>query len=112
MSFPILCNTDYVVVFIFSLKYISHPVPSPDLSFQPDEHLEVYVSTSENPHHFWIQILGLDKLTAEMSRFYNNGTLQVSHCLCSLDAKQVKTGKDYFVLSNKTCTFVSRCVPQ
>ncbi|XP_014013604.1 tudor and KH domain-containing protein isoform X2 [Salmo salar] len=56
-------------------------IPSPDLSFQPDEHLEVYVSASENPHHFWIQILGvrslqLDKLTAEMSRFYNNGTLQ------------------------------------
>lgn len=81
MSFPILCNTDYVVVFIFSLKYISHPVPSPDLSFQPDEHLEVYVSTSENPHHFWIQILGLDKLTAEMSRFYSKGTRQVSHTL-------------------------------
>ncbi|XP_021420383.2 tudor and KH domain-containing protein isoform X3 [Oncorhynchus mykiss] len=56
-------------------------IPSPDLSFQPDEHLEVYVSASENPHHFWIQILGvrslqLDKLTAEMSRFYSNGTLQ------------------------------------
>ncbi|XP_055731610.1 tudor and KH domain-containing protein isoform X2 [Salvelinus fontinalis] len=56
-------------------------ISSPDLSFQPDEHLEVYVSASENPHHFWIQILGvrslqLDKLTAEMSRFYSNGTLQ------------------------------------
>lgn len=55
-------------------------IPSPDLSFQPDEHLEVYVSASENPHHFWIQILGvrslqLDKLTEEMSRFYSNGTL-------------------------------------
>lgn len=55
-------------------------IPSPDLSFQPDEHLEVYVSASENPHHFWIQILGvrslqLDKLTQEMSRFYGNGTL-------------------------------------
>ncbi|KAL0984077.1 hypothetical protein UPYG_G00136760 [Umbra pygmaea] len=56
-------------------------IPSPDLSFQPDEHLEVYVSASENPNHFWIQILGvrslqLDKLTQEMSRFYNNGNLQ------------------------------------
>ncbi|KAM3860004.1 tudor and KH domain-containing protein [Diretmus argenteus] len=54
-------------------------IPSPDLSFQPDEHLEVYVSAVENPNHFWIQILGvrslqLDKLTEEMSRFYNNGS--------------------------------------
>ncbi|KAI9523826.1 hypothetical protein NQZ68_024348 [Dissostichus eleginoides] len=52
-------------------------IPSPDLSFQPDEHLEVYVSASENPNHFWIQILGvrslqLDKLTEEMTRFYNS----------------------------------------
>lgn len=57
---------------------LCHPVPSPDLSFQPDEHLEVYVSASENPNHFWIQILGvrslqLDKLTEEMTRFYNSG---------------------------------------
>ncbi|KAK6301842.1 hypothetical protein J4Q44_G00278950 [Coregonus suidteri] len=51
-------------------------IPSPDLRFQPDGHLQVYVSASENPHHFWIQILGLDKLSAEMSRFYSNGTLQ------------------------------------
>ncbi|KAM9817671.1 tudor and KH domain-containing protein [Neosynchiropus ocellatus] len=53
-------------------------IPSPDLSFQPDEHLEVYVSASENPNHFWIQILGvrslqLDKLTKEMSHFYTSG---------------------------------------
>ncbi|XP_008287587.1 tudor and KH domain-containing protein isoform X2 [Stegastes partitus] len=53
-------------------------IPSPDLSFQPDEHLEVYLSASENPNHFWIQILGvrslqLDKLTEEMNRFYNSG---------------------------------------
>uniref|UniRef100_A0A3Q1JU82 Tudor domain-containing protein n=1 Tax=Anabas testudineus TaxID=64144 RepID=A0A3Q1JU82_ANATE len=53
-------------------------IPSPDLSFQPDEHLEVYISASENPNHFWIQILGvrslqLDKLTEEMNRFYNSG---------------------------------------
>ncbi|XP_068438561.1 tudor and KH domain-containing protein [Clinocottus analis] len=53
-------------------------IPSPDLSFQPDEHLEVYVSASENPNHFWIQILGvrslqLDKLMGEMNRFYNSG---------------------------------------
>ncbi|XP_035998298.1 tudor and KH domain-containing protein isoform X1 [Fundulus heteroclitus] len=52
-------------------------IPSPDLSFQPDEHFEVYVSASENPNHFWIQILGvrslqLDKLTEEMSSFYTN----------------------------------------
>ncbi|XP_061564627.1 tudor and KH domain-containing protein isoform X2 [Cololabis saira] len=53
-------------------------ISSPDLSFQPDEHLEVYVSASENPNHFWIQILGvrslqLDKLTEEMNRFYSSG---------------------------------------
>lgn len=59
------------------------PVPSPDLSFQPGEHLEVYVSASENPQHFWIQIIGvrslqLDKLTTEMSRFYKGDTLHVS----------------------------------
>ncbi|XP_031699918.1 tudor and KH domain-containing protein isoform X2 [Anarrhichthys ocellatus] len=62
-----------------SLSEISKfEIPSPDLSFQPDEHLEVYVSASENPNHFWIQILGvrslqLDKLTEEMTRFYNSG---------------------------------------
>ncbi|KAE8284561.1 Tudor and KH domain-containing protein Tudor domain-containing protein 2 [Larimichthys crocea] len=61
-----------------SLSEISKfEIPSPDLSFQPDEHLEVYVSAYENPNHFWIQILGvrslqLDKLTEEMNRFYNS----------------------------------------
>uniref|UniRef100_A0A8C8RS86 Tudor and KH domain containing n=1 Tax=Pelusios castaneus TaxID=367368 RepID=A0A8C8RS86_9SAUR len=49
--------------------------PSPDFSFHADEHLEVYVSASENPNHFWIQIIGsrslqLDKLTCEMSQYY------------------------------------------
>ncbi|XP_040033376.2 tudor and KH domain-containing protein isoform X2 [Gasterosteus aculeatus] len=63
-----------------SLSEISKfEIPSPDLSFQPDEHLEVYVSASENPNHFWIQILGvrslqLDKLTKEMTRFYSSGS--------------------------------------
>uniref|UniRef100_A0A8C6T5S0 Tudor and KH domain containing n=1 Tax=Neogobius melanostomus TaxID=47308 RepID=A0A8C6T5S0_9GOBI len=62
-----------------SLAQISKfEIPSPDLSFQPDEHLEVYVSASENPNHFWIQILGvrsiqLDKLIEEMTRFYSSG---------------------------------------
>ncbi|NXN22753.1 TDRKH protein, partial [Nycticryphes semicollaris] len=47
----------------------------PDFSFQADEHLEVYVSAAENPHHFWVQIVGhrslqLDKLTAEMGQYY------------------------------------------
>ncbi|XP_041819344.1 tudor and KH domain-containing protein isoform X1 [Chelmon rostratus] len=61
-----------------SLSEISKfEIPSPDLSFQPDEHLEVYVSAFENPNHFWIQILGvrslqLDKLIEEMNRFYNS----------------------------------------
>ncbi|KAF7705489.1 tudor and KH domain-containing protein isoform X3 [Silurus meridionalis] len=62
------------------LEYSKFEIPSPDLSFQPGEHLEVYVSASENPQHFWIQIIGvrslqLDKLTTEMSRFYNGDTL-------------------------------------
>ncbi|KAM6112583.1 tudor and KH domain-containing protein [Phoenicopterus ruber ruber] len=53
-------------------------VPSPDFSFQADEHLEVYVSAAENPDHFWIQIVGhrslqLDKLTAEMRQHYCGG---------------------------------------
>ncbi|XP_027033305.1 tudor and KH domain-containing protein isoform X3 [Tachysurus fulvidraco] len=61
------------------LEYSKFEIPSPDLSFQPGEHLEVYVSASENPQHFWIQIIGvrslqLDKLTKEMSRFYNGDT--------------------------------------
>ncbi|KAK2821062.1 hypothetical protein Q5P01_024021 [Channa striata] len=65
---------------IESLSEISKfEIPSPDLSFQPDEHLEVYVSASENPNHFWIQILGvrslqLDKLIEEMNRFYTSGS--------------------------------------
>ncbi|KAF5907386.1 tudor and KH domain-containing protein isoform X1 [Clarias magur] len=62
------------------LEYSKFEIPSPDLSFHPGEHLEVYVSASENPQHFWIQIIGvrslqLDKLTTEMSRFYNGDTL-------------------------------------
>ncbi|XP_066522670.1 tudor and KH domain-containing protein isoform X2 [Hoplias malabaricus] len=63
------------------LEISKFEIPSPDLSFQPGEHLEVYVSAYENPQHFWIQIIGvrslqLDKLTAEMSRYYNGDTLQ------------------------------------
>lgn len=71
-----------------SLSEISKfEIPSPDLSFQPDEHLEVYVSASENPNHFWIQILGvrslqLDKLTKEMNRFYTG---------CNLTEQKVET---------------------
>uniref|UniRef100_H3CBW0 Tudor and KH domain containing n=1 Tax=Tetraodon nigroviridis TaxID=99883 RepID=H3CBW0_TETNG len=58
-------------------KFEKTSQPRPD--FQPDEHLEVYVSASENPNHFWIQILGvrsllLDKLTEEMNHFYNNSS--------------------------------------
>lgn len=72
----------YKDLVLFSL-YVCPPVPSPDLSFQPDEHLEVYVSAYENPNHFWIQILGvrslqLDKLTGEMNRFYTSGSPTVS----------------------------------
>ncbi|XP_014453257.2 tudor and KH domain-containing protein isoform X1 [Alligator mississippiensis] len=52
-------------------------VPSPDFSFHADEHLEVYVSASENPNHFWVQIVGnrslqLDKLNCEMAHYYQS----------------------------------------
>ncbi|XP_027717278.1 tudor and KH domain-containing protein-like isoform X1 [Vombatus ursinus] len=52
-------------------------IPSPDFSFHADEYLEVYVSASENPNHFWIQIIGsrslqLDKLVNEMTQYYEN----------------------------------------
>uniref|UniRef100_A0A8C5QV40 Tudor and KH domain containing n=1 Tax=Leptobrachium leishanense TaxID=445787 RepID=A0A8C5QV40_9ANUR len=47
-------------------------VPSPDFNFQVDKYVDVYVSASENPQHFWIQIQGsrssqLDKLSVEMN---------------------------------------------
>ncbi|XP_073420739.1 tudor and KH domain-containing protein isoform X2 [Dendrobates tinctorius] len=50
-------------------------VPSPDFSFRADEYVDVYVSATEKPEHFWIQILGsrssqLEKLTTEMSDHY------------------------------------------
>ncbi|XP_062858999.1 tudor and KH domain-containing protein [Trichomycterus rosablanca] len=66
---------------VLPLEFSKFEIPSPDLSFQPGEHLEVYVSASENPQHFWIQIIGvrslqLDKLTTEMSRFYSGDALQ------------------------------------
>ncbi|KAI4590305.1 hypothetical protein MJG53_001354 [Ovis ammon polii x Ovis aries] len=52
-------------------------IPSPDFSFHADEFLEVYVSASEHPNHFWIQIIGsrslqLDKLVNEMTQHYQN----------------------------------------
>ncbi|XP_032871822.1 tudor and KH domain-containing protein [Amblyraja radiata] len=60
-------------------QHTKFEIPSPDFSFLADEHLEVYVSASENPGHFWIQILGsrclqLDNLCSEMSRYYNNSS--------------------------------------
>ncbi|XP_077012106.1 tudor and KH domain-containing protein isoform X2 [Tamandua tetradactyla] len=52
-------------------------IPSPDFSFHADEYLDVYVSASEHPNHFWIQIIGsrslqLDKLVGEMTQHYEN----------------------------------------
>uniref|UniRef100_A0A673A8N0 Tudor and KH domain containing n=1 Tax=Sphaeramia orbicularis TaxID=375764 RepID=A0A673A8N0_9TELE len=42
-----------------SLSEISKfEIPSPDLSFQPDEHLECLRFCIREPNHFWIQILG------------------------------------------------------
>ncbi|XP_053447533.1 tudor and KH domain-containing protein [Nycticebus coucang] len=54
-----------------------YEIPSPDFSFHADEYLEVYVSASEHPNHFWIQIIGsrslqLDKLVNEMTQHYEN----------------------------------------
>ncbi|XP_066560943.1 tudor and KH domain-containing protein isoform X2 [Amia ocellicauda] len=73
-------DTDHTSSESSPLSISKFEIPSPDLSFQPDEHLEVYVSAVENPQHFWIQILGvrslqLDKLTNEMSHYYNNQAL-------------------------------------
>ncbi|EGV92298.1 Tudor and KH domain-containing protein [Cricetulus griseus] len=50
-------------------------VPSPDLIFHTDEYLEVYVSASEHPNQFWIQIIGshslqLDQFAIEMTQYY------------------------------------------
>lgn len=61
-----------------SLALLSPSVPSPDFSIHANEHLEVYVSASENPGHFWIQIIGsralqLDKLAREMTQYYESG---------------------------------------
>lgn len=55
--------------------YSRLPVPSPDFNFRAGEYVEICVSATENPKHFWFQILGsrasqLDKLTTEMSDFY------------------------------------------
>uniref|UniRef100_A0A8C5T0Y3 Tudor and KH domain containing n=1 Tax=Laticauda laticaudata TaxID=8630 RepID=A0A8C5T0Y3_LATLA len=56
---------------------------SPGFNIRPKDHLEVYVSASENPSHFWIQIintkaLSLDKLVQEMTKYYetNDGELE------------------------------------
>lgn len=51
-------------------------VPSPD-SLNSDEYQEVYVSASEHPNHFWIQILEpcgheLDTLINDMTEYYDN----------------------------------------
>uniref|UniRef100_A0A8D2IXP1 Tudor and KH domain containing n=1 Tax=Varanus komodoensis TaxID=61221 RepID=A0A8D2IXP1_VARKO len=67
-----------------SLSGASCPIPSPDFSFLANEHLEVYVSASENPNHFWVQIIGsralqLDKLTREMTQYYENAELPDVH---------------------------------
>lgn len=65
------------MVLIWSPSLPLCSVPSPDFSFHADEYLEVYVSASEHPNHFWIQIIGsrslqLDKLVSEMTQHYEN----------------------------------------
>lgn len=95
---------------MLSILYVLLSVPSPDLSFQPGEHLEVYVSASENPQHFWIQIIGvrslqLDKLTTEMSRFYNGDTSNVSLVHFSL-FRPPRTEKHTW-LTGKFCLYCS-----
>ncbi|XP_040606805.1 tudor and KH domain-containing protein-like [Mesocricetus auratus] len=52
-------------------------VASPDFIFHDDEFLDVYVSASENPNHFWIQFIDsfrfhCEKLMIEMTRHYEN----------------------------------------
>ncbi|ERE81611.1 tudor and KH domain-containing protein [Cricetulus griseus] len=52
-------------------------VRGPDFIFHKDEYLEVDVSASEHPNHFWIQIIGshslqLDQLLIEMTQHYDN----------------------------------------
>ncbi|XP_053134509.1 tudor and KH domain-containing protein isoform X2 [Hemicordylus capensis] len=64
-------------------------LPSPDFSFHANEYLEVFVSATENPNHFWIQIIGsrtlqLDKLTCEMTQYYGSGS-----CLSDLPSVHV-----------------------
>lgn len=83
--FSLFCESLLMFLGVQSWCHLYVAVPSPDLSFQPDERLEVYVSASENPNHFWIQILGvrslqLDKLTAEMNSFYSSGNSTVRTC--------------------------------
>ncbi|XP_062049577.1 tudor and KH domain-containing protein [Lepus europaeus] len=56
-------------------------IPSPDFSFHPDEYLDVYVTATEHPNHFWIQILGsrnmqLNKLIEEMTQYYDKSPLE------------------------------------
>ncbi|XP_069506873.1 tudor and KH domain-containing protein isoform X3 [Ambystoma mexicanum] len=65
-----------------TVDVLKFEIPSPDFSFKPDEHIEVYVSASENPQHFWIQILGsrflqLDKLITEMTQHYESESQEV-----------------------------------
>ncbi|XP_012514303.1 PREDICTED: tudor and KH domain-containing protein [Propithecus coquereli] len=52
-------------------------IPSPDFSFHAEEYPDVYVSASEHPNHFWIQIIAsrslqLNKLVNEMTQHYEN----------------------------------------
>ncbi|XP_026576026.1 tudor and KH domain-containing protein [Pseudonaja textilis] len=68
----------------------NQPVPmsafeasSPGFNIRSKDHLEVYVSASENPSHFWIQIintkaLSLDELIRDMTQYYetDNGKLE------------------------------------
>lgn len=67
-------------------------VPSPDFSFHADEFLEVYVSASEHPNHFWIQIIGsrslqLDKLVSEMTQHYENSLVSCHRGRAGLNEK-------------------------
>lgn len=77
-------------------------VPSPDFSFHADEFLEVYVSASEHPNHFWIQIIGsrslqLDKLVSEMTQHYENSLVSRLRGRAGSDAKRGLSCSSWYI---------------
>lgn len=95
-------------------------VPSPDFSFHADEFLEVYVSASEHPNHFWIQIIGsrslqLDKLVSEMTQHYDNSLVSCHRDRAGFDEKGAYLFSFWYVLffswEAATCLFFLLVLP-